>query len=104
MSDADTSALAALYRREPVRWLRPPSDFLNALKGHVMNRPAEVLGVYEHDHLRAYVIPGPRKKGEDAHQSILEFAGDRRSVLGALVQPHESETLDVHVMGYDRLL
>ena len=36
MSDADTPALAVLHRREPVRWLRPPSDFLNALKGHVI--------------------------------------------------------------------
>ena len=107
MSDADAPVLAVLYWPEPVRWLRPPSDFLNALKGHVMNRPAELLGIYEHDHLRAYVIQGPRKKGEEAHQSILEFAGDRRSIvgsLGALAQRHESETLDVHVMGYDRLL
>ena len=107
MGTADVPALAALYRCEPVRWLRPPSDFYNALKGHVMNRPAEVLGIYEHGHLRAYVIQGPRKKDEQAHQALLEFAGDRRSMvgaLGALLRRKKATALDVHVMGYDNLL
>ena len=107
MTSADAPALAALYRREPVRWLRPPSDFDNALKGHVMNRPAEVLGIYECGKLRAYVMQGPQKKGEDQHQSILEFAGDRRvlvGALGALLVRAGAHSLDVHVMGCDGLL
>ena len=107
MGDADVPALSALYQREAVRWLRPPADFHNALKGHVMNRPAEILGIYERDHLRAYVIIGPQRKGEDTRQSIMEFAGDRRGVVGALghlVQRGEVDAIDVHVMGYDSLL
>lgn len=107
VGEGDVPALAALYQREPVRWLRPPSDFHNALKGHVMNRPAQVLGIYEQGNLRAYVIVGPRQKGEDAQRSIFEFAGDRRSVVGALgilIEQGALETLDIHVMGYDSLL
>jgi hypothetical protein len=73
-----------------------------------MNRPAEVLGVYENEKLRAYVIlQGQRPQDEDKRSQILEFAGDRRSVVGALghlVQSRDLDALNVHVMGYDGLL
>ena len=107
VADADVPALAAIYQREPVRWLRPPSDFHNALRGHVMNRPAEVVGIYENGHLRAYVMQGPQQKGDEAHQSLLELAGDRHSVVGALgllIERGGFASLGLHVLGCDELL
>lgn len=100
-------ALAGLYQREPVRWLRPLSDFHHALSGYVMNRPHEMLTVWENEHLRGYVILQEKRPADEGKVQLLEFAGDRRSlvgVLGRLVQERDLETLDVHVMGCDLLL
>ena len=100
-------ALAALYQREPVRWLRPLSDFHHALSGYVMNRPHEMLTVWENGHLRGYIILQEKQSEDENKVQLLEFAGDRRSlvgVLGRLVQERNLEALDVHVMGCDLLL
>jgi len=103
----DVPAMASLYRREPVRWLRPPSDFHSALNGYVMNRPNQVLTAWANQSLRAYVILQEQRPEGAGRVPLLEFAGERRSlvgVLGRLIQDHDLEALDVHVLGYDSLL
>ena len=106
-TESDVPALAAIYRCEPVRWLRPPSDFANALVGYVMNRPAHVLTVSEDGALRGYAILQQPRDRDEGRVQVLEFAGDRRclvGILGRLVREHGLRELSLHVMGVDRLL
>lgn len=102
----DAEAVAEVYRREPVRWLRPPADYRNALTSYVMNRPAQFLMVYERGALTGYVIVQLlREQDRERKVQLVEFAGDRRSVAGALgevVKRYDLEALRVHVAGYDK--
>ena len=41
-TEADLPELMRLYRRESVRWIRPPSDFKQAMAGVVMNQPSVI--------------------------------------------------------------
>ena len=103
----DTTAMAAVYRREPVRWLRPPSDFVNTLEGFVMNRPTEVLMLREGDAFRGYVVMARPRQDKGATTGVLEYAGDRKSIAGALgqlVRQYDLASLDLHVADHDRLL
>ncbi|MBI2950924.1 GNAT family N-acetyltransferase [bacterium] len=99
----DAEAIAEVYRREPVRWLRPPADYRNALTSYVMNRPAQFLTLYEQGALRGYVIVQMlREQDRERKVQLLEFAGDRRSVAGALgevVRRYDLEALRVHAAG-----
>ena len=40
-SKEDIDALGGIYRREPVRWMRPPSDIAFGIDGWVCNRLAK---------------------------------------------------------------
>ena len=103
----DTTAMAAAYRREPVRWLRPPSDFVNTLEGFVMNRPTRVLTLREGKAFRGYVVIAQPPQEQGATTAMLEYAGDRKAIAGALgqlVRQYDLETLDLHVADHDRLL
>lgn len=102
----DAEGVAAVYRREPVRWLRPPADYRNAMTSYVMNRPAQFLTLHERGALQGYVIVQLlREQDKERKVQLLEFAGDRRCVAGALgkvVKRYDLEALRVHVAGYDR--
>ena len=103
----DLSTLSAVYQQEPVRWLRPPSDFEYALTGFIMNQEAYLLTVREGGLLQGYVILQKVKKQDKGQIKVLEFAGDRKCLLGALgqlVQNFELEAINLHVMGWDRIL
>ena len=105
--EEDLPCLAALYRQEPVRWFRPPSDYANALTGYIMNRPAHVLTVRERGALRGYVILQQARDRDEGRVQVLEYAGDRKSVvgiLGKLVRDHDLAAMDLHVMGWDSLM
>ena len=108
LADArDIPDIAALYRHEPVRWMRPQKDFENALVGYVMNRPARVITVREQGSLRAYLIVQEAQERDAGRVQVQEFAGDRRSVAGALgtiIRQHQLKALNIHVMGWDTLL
>lgn len=104
----DVEAIADLYRREPVRWLRPPSDYVHGMTGYVMNRPATWLLVRKDGALRGYVILSmSRREPESRSASLAEFAGDREALAGALgkiVRAHELEQLGIHVLGNDAVM
>ena len=105
--EEDLPSLAALYRQEPVRWFRPPSDYANALVGYTMNRPAYVLTIRECGALRGYVILQEAREQDEGRVQVLEYAGDRRSVvgvLGKLVRTYGLAAMGLHVMGWDSLM
>ena len=106
-SAEDVPAMAEIYRREPIRWLRPPSDFQNALVGRVMNRPASTFLMCEEGRLQGYVIVQDLSGAETDSAQILEFAGDRKALvgsLGGLLRACDAKSLSVHVLGCDRPL
>ena len=106
-TEADVPDMAAVYGAEPVRWLRPRSDFANALKGLVMNRPARILLLRQGGVLLGYVALQLPAAEAAAEGHILEFAGQRQAlvqVLGQLMGEYGLASLDLHVMGGDSLL
>jgi predicted N-acetyltransferase YhbS len=112
MKDEELPLVMDCYRREPVRFLRPPDDYHYALQsGMVMNRFSNFLVVRERSAFRGYVIlqkphdlalkPLPDKK-----TNLAEFAGDRRSLLAALptiVRDYELLELHWQVQRHDDL-
>ncbi len=84
ISLADDPAAAALYEREPVRFLRTRDDWLRAAKNRfVMNWKARFWGAFRSERLSAYlVIQEPRP--EQPATLLAEFAGDRMDAARAL--------------------
>jgi GNAT superfamily N-acetyltransferase len=84
---ADGSVLAALYRREPVRFLRPPSEWADILAGRwCMNRPARLLVVRRRGQLVAYAaVRAPKGADHEPEGTFLgEYAGCRHALACAL--------------------
>ncbi len=103
-SPDDVPAMASVYREEPVRWMRPPSDYTHAFNGFVMNRPALVYKVCEAGMTRGYVIVQQPREADD-RIPVQEAAGDRgclAGALGKLIRKLDLRALGVHVMGCDR--
>ncbi len=101
----DVPAMASVYREEPVRWMRPPSDYSHAFNGFVMNRPALVFKVCEAGMMRGYMIVQEPREGDD-RIPVQEAAGDRRCLTGALgklIRTLDLQAIGLHVMGCDRL-
>lgn len=105
--------LRALYQNEPVRFLRPASDWRMAFEcGVVMARAAEFWGAFANRSLLAYLIVNPpaamRRRAEDpATLRIAEFAGDRAAIVAALpwlFDQYAAERLTLHVQGSDPIL
>lgn len=85
---ADAPALAALYRAEPVRWLRSPADWREILAGRwCMNRPTKLWTVRRLGRPVAYAAlrkpSGPARPGVPP-LAVGEFAGCRRALAAAL--------------------
>jgi len=105
ISFADNPAVAALYEREPVHFLRTREDWLRPAKNRfVLNSKARFWGVFSADHLRAYlVLHEPRADRPAA--LLAEFAGDRMDAARAL--PEAASTMGIavvqaHVGDWDR--
>jgi hypothetical protein len=85
---ADAPRLAALYRAEPVRFLRPPAEWAGILAGRwCMNRPARLLAIRRGGEMVAYAAARAPKGAEadPAGGTLLgEFAGCRRSLASVL--------------------
>lgn len=83
MTEDELPLAQACYRREPVRFLRPPDDYRDALQsGYVMNRPSDFLVVRAGGDFRGYLVV--QHPGADGKARIAEYAGDRHSLLAAL--------------------
>jgi len=107
-SSKDLPTISAIYRREPVRFLRRMEDYQRAFVcRHVMDRESEFLLITKGGSPRAYAIL-PRPSEEKPKVQIGEYAGERASLvnaLGPILQRYRNlEELVVHILGYDALL
>ena len=106
-TEADLPELMRLYRRESVRWIRPPSDFKHALAGVVMNQPSVIHVLRKQGTVSGYMIVQDPKGQTGIEGKVFEFAGAREAVAGALggvIKKHDLAGLSLHVMGCDGLL
>lgn len=106
MTEDELPLVMDCYRREPVRFVRPPDVYRYALQsGWVTNRPSDFLVLREGGAFRGYVIA--RRSEQDGSAGLAEFAGDRHAVLTAL--PHILRrggltSLNFQVMRHDALM
>ena len=107
-SKEDIDALGAIYRREPVRWMRPPSDIAFGIDGWVCNRLAKTYLIKQSDRLVAFAVMQQARKGDGPilHR-LLDYAGERSAIMGVLgkfVQEQDLTEVSIHVMGCDTIL
>ena len=107
-SGEDIDALGAIYRREPVRWMRPPSDIAFSIDGWVCNRLAKTYLIKQSDRLVAFAVmqQARRDDGSVLHR-LLDYAGERSAIMGVLgkfVQEQDLKEVSIHVMGCDTAL
>jgi len=103
----DAADLAAIYRREPVRWMRVPGDFGHAISGFVMNSPCRTFKILKQGRVRGYAIVQEVSDRNEGRVGLREFAGDRNALVGALgklAAETGATSLMLHVSGADRLL
>jgi predicted N-acetyltransferase YhbS len=104
---ADAARLAAIYRREPVRFIRPPAEWADIIAGRwCMNRPARLFCIARGDEVVAYAaVRQPDPKDAAGGGTLLgEFAGCRHSLAAALpllAAGHTGSPLAVPVAPWD---
>ena len=106
-TQADVAAVAGIYRREPVRWLRPPSDIAYGIEGRVSNRPARTLLVKRGKSLQAFAVVQTAVEKDEGRVRVLDYGGERAALVGALgkfVRAQKLKRLSLQVMGYDAVL
>ena len=106
-SKADVETIAAIYRREPVRWLRPPSDIAFGIDGWVQNRPAKTYLIRRGDQPVAFGVMQQARERDDGQVHLLDYAGERSAIVGALgkfIDNQNLNRLSLHVKGYDTVL
>ncbi len=103
----DAASLAALYRAEPVRFLRPPAEWADIVAGRpCMNRPARLLAIRRAGALVAYAAVRASQPDRDGDRGthLGEFAGCRPALAAALprlAELGEGPALAVHVSAGD---
>jgi len=107
----DVPALVRLHAAEPVRFVRPPDDFVALLScGQVVNRRGETRmvcqsGSDEPVGYVAYRLGGFRPQDRDTDTvTVAEMAGARWAVarvLGALLEEHDVASATVHYLASD---
>jgi len=109
-SEEDIGALGAIHRREPVRWMRPPSDIAFGIDGWVCNGPAKTYLIKQSDRLVASAVIQQVQegdKGQVLRLALRDYAGERSAiagVLGKFVQEQDLKEVSLHVMGCDTVL
>ncbi|MHC5054736.1 MAG: GNAT family N-acetyltransferase [Planctomycetota bacterium] len=97
---------AELYAHEAVRFVRPFEDWRCALRiGFAFDGPSSFLGVWDAGRLAAYLVV--RRPGRDGESLVVEYAGARGILLGALAAALErcgAAALRLHVGQHDRTL
>jgi hypothetical protein len=113
MLDGNPELVRECYRREPVRFVRPPADYEYFLQsGWAMNSPAETLMVHEltgtgnkRGAFLGYVVLRKQEPGKAS--SLIEYGGDRHAVLAALpviIKQFGMSGLSFQVMGSDTVM
>ena len=107
-STEDVDGLGTIYRRESVRWVRPPSDIEFGLDGWVCNRRAKTYLIRRSGNLIAFVVMEQTAKSDETVRCrVLDYAGERSAIIGVLgkfTQQQNVKEISVHVMGYDTVL
>ena len=106
-TDADVALLGAIYRREPVRWMRPPSDIIYGIDGWVQNRPARTFLIKRGESVQAFAVVQTAKEKDDGKVAVLDYAGERSvivGVLGKLIAEQKLNRLSIHAKGFDTVL
>jgi len=97
---------AELYSHEAVRFVRPLEDWRAALRtGFAFDGPSSFLGAWDAGRLAAYIVA--REPGSDGESLVVEYAGARGVLLGALAEALErtgATSLRLHVGQHDRTL
>lgn len=88
-SQGDLKTIAALYGREPIRIIRPSTDFRTVFRaGWAGLSPARFYVAEAGDRITAYFVAGVSRKAggppTDSKLLILEHAGSRTDLLAAL--------------------
>jgi predicted acetyltransferase len=104
---ADIPKMSAIYRNEPVRFVRPREVYERAFESSVvMNRFSSFWLILKGDALRGYaIVSKPREGGTGVW--IAEYAGERSSILSALPQiasHYNRQRASLHVSGNDVLM
>ena len=106
-SKADVETIGAIYRREPVRWLRPPSDIAFGIDGWVQNRPAKTYLIHRGNQPVAFGVMQQARERDEGQVHLLDYAGERSAIVGALgkfIDNQHLNRLSMHVKGYDTVL
>ena len=106
-SKADVETIGTIYRREPVRWLRPPSDIAFGIDGWVQNRPAKTYLIYRGDQPVAFGVMQQARERDDGQVHLLDYAGERSAIVGSLgkfIEKQHLNRLSVHVKEFDTVL
>ena len=101
---SDAELLAEIYDREPIRFIRPPSDYEIVLKyRHCVGQECEFILVRDGTASAYLLATTPQASDGKTLRTVFEYAGDRQLVLSAIWNlAHETE-LRVKVEGDDVL-
>ncbi len=106
MAPAELPLVMECYQKEPVRFQRFPSDYHYLHQsGWAMNSPVELWVVRERGDFRGYLLI--RKPTPQSEANLVEFAGDRASLLSALpllMRHYALNRLSFQVQRHDSLL
>lgn len=106
LSEGELPLVMDCYRAESVRFQRTESDYRYHLQsGWAMNSPADVWIVRDSGAFRGCII-ARNPQGRDA-SNLIEFSGDRRSILSALpllIRLYSLKSLSFQVQRHDALL
>lgn len=106
-TEADVDVLGGIYRREPVRWMRPPSDIVFGIDGWVQNKPARTFLVKRGESEQAFVVVQTATEKDEGRVAVLDYAGERSAivgVLGQLIAEQKLNRLSIHAKGFDTVL
>ena len=105
-TDADVPEMEALYRREPVRFVRAPGEMLRLLRSRSLHaRPGRTWVVRVGERTAAYLcVSGPDGKTGPGVLVTREIAGSRHAVLaaaGRIIDASGAECMDIEVPSSD---
>ncbi|HIE13908.1 TPA: GNAT family N-acetyltransferase [Candidatus Bathyarchaeota archaeon] len=103
----DIPVMSALYRREPVRFLRRLEDYRRAFEcRHVMDKQSAFLMIEKNCSPRAYIIFS-KLNSNQRRVYIGEYAGERVSITNALkmiLEYYKVKELILYVYKYDSIM